>query len=133
MDTKYFDKLQDLARSKLIEMGFDKNQLVFAPDATKYREAGHYIARIWKSKKGITLTVSQMENIEDMVPGDPTETLAGKSSPSFGHMVIGSESSDALITLSLLSCLPDGRPLLNKLLHHNVRLLFGCITGRHIC
>ena len=51
MDTKYFDKLQDLARSKLIEMGFDKNQLVFAPDAAKYGEASHYIARIWKSKK----------------------------------------------------------------------------------
>ncbi len=64
MDTKYFDKLQDLARSKLIEMGFDKNQLVFVPDAAKYGEAGHYIARIWKSKKGTTLTVSQMESIE---------------------------------------------------------------------
>ena len=86
MDTKYFDKLQDLARSKLIEMGFDKNQLVFAPDATKYREAGHYIARNMEEQKR-----------------DNT------------------------------NCIADGRPLLNKLLHHNVRLLFGCITGRHIC
>jgi hypothetical protein len=89
MDIKYFDKLQDLARSKLIEMGFDKNQLVFAPDAAKYGEASHYIARIWKSKKGTTLTVSQMENAEDVVPGNPTETLGGESSPSFGHMVRG--------------------------------------------
>jgi|SRR5918995_2500608 hypothetical protein len=89
MDTKYFDKLQDLARSKLIEMGFDKNQLVFAPDAAKYGETGHYIARIWKSKEGTTLTVSQMESIEDMIPGNHMEILGGESSPSFGHMVRG--------------------------------------------
>jgi hypothetical protein len=89
MDTRYFHELQDLAYSKLIEIGFDKNQIMFVPDAAKYGEAGHYIARIWKSKKGTTLTVSEMESIEDMVPGNSTEVLGGESSPSFRHMVRG--------------------------------------------
>jgi hypothetical protein len=51
-------ELRDKVYSKLIEIGFNKNQIVFA-DATKHGEIGHYTAHIWKYEKKTSLMINE--------------------------------------------------------------------------